>query len=598
MKRIVSLILVLLIAVSTCAVAVSAADLAETSAAGYPELKAVNVTKDGVRITWNSYPNAYKYRVFCKIDNAKNWKKLADTDKLYYDYIGAPMITEIRYTVRAMDKKGNFISGYDSVGFTCWRFFTPDVTKVENIAGGVRLTTYTDNSGYSGFISFYTPKYPLAVFVKGGTYGNSWKLLGYSDKTVLDVPISRNNSGQKLSFTVRYVDTGGEYRSYFNAGKSITHIAAPTLTGATVNGGQKLTVNKVKGAAKYRVFVRENNGWKKLGDTTSSIVNKNIKYGTSYNYTVRALNASGQFISGYYNNGFSIACIAPPQITSITQSYDCLKLSWNKDKQTSFYRIYRKAPGEKSWTRIGDTAATYYNDYDVEPNAKYTYTLRCIDLNGYYGSYYDPAGKSQTYNGTPKIFAAENSDDGIELYYMTDSDRIASYRIFIKEDDKWKAIANSTDFHYTYKNAKLNATYIFTVRGLDKNGKYCTGYYDPGFYVNYRKNAETTVNEDSLFGSLKAQLWGYMEYDDENVLNFDNAMWTFAVDSGCYGDNCGNVTENLMSMGDRRIRDFYQEILDFGFDRSPDLYRIERIKNEGYNGYQYYLLLGYSEETD
>lgn len=591
MKRIVSLILVMLIAMSVCSVAVSAADLAETAATDYPKLKAVNVTKDGVRITWNSYPNAYKYRVFCKIDNAKNWKKLADTDKLYYDYIGAPMLTKVVYTVRAMDKKGNFISGYNTSGFTCWRFFTPDVTKVENIAGGVRLTTYTDNSGYSGFISFYTPKYPLAVFVKGGTYGNSWKLLGYSDKTVIDVPISRNNSGQKLSFTVRYVDTGGEYRSYFNAGKSITHIAAPTLTGATVNGGQKLTVNKVKGAAKYRVFVRENNGWKKLGDTTSSILNKNVKYGRPYNYTVRAMNASGQFISGYYSGGFSIACIATPQITSVSRGYESLKLTWKKDSQTSYYRIFRKAPGEKSWTSIADTASTYYNDYNVDTNTKYTYTLRCIDQNGYYGSYYDTVGKSQTYIDTPSIFAAENSEDGIDLYWYN-NDNIASYRLFVKDGESWKVVADTTDRHYTYTDAKLNSTYIFTVRGMDQNGKFCTGYYAPGFYVTYHKDAETKVDEEKLLDELDAQIRGGVHYDDEGVLDFDNAMWTFAVDSGCYGDNCGDVNRNLQIMGGTRILNFYQEILDFDQNNKPDLYRIDRIKNEGYDGYRYYLLLG------
>lgn len=599
MKRLLTLILALLIAVSACSIVVSAADLTATGAENYPVLKTAAATKDGIRISWNSFPKAVKYRVFYKANDAKSWKTLGDTANLYYDHKNAPIATKLYYTVRAMDKQGNYISGYYKSGILGMRYNAPSVTKLEALANKVRITVADapipstliwDMPSIESLILDPIVNYYM-IYAKGGTYGTGWKAVAVTDSKTVSIPVDRKNSGVKLTFTVRTISPSGVNRSYFNAGKSMTYVAPPTYNINTVNSGQLITVNKVKGASKYRIFVRENSKWKKLGDTTTSFINKNVTFGNTYNYTVRAMNASGQFVSGYYDAGVSCDYLKAPKLLKAAQDFECLKITWKEENPTRcYYKVFRKAEGDTSWTSLGYITSTYYKDYDAKPGVKYTYTARCADENGHYTSYYDTKGISQTYYNSTEIYAAEGNDEGIVLYW-DESDVIDSYRVFVKNGTSWKAVATTKDTQYTYKNVTDKETYTFTVRGLDKNGKYCTGYYEPGFIVTYRKGVDAKVDEERLKNGIYDAVSKYnLEQDDS--LTMENAAWTFAADLGCYGKNCGNVTPNLITMAQERIDRFCIELIDVRDDYLPQTYRI--IEEEYDGGIVYFVCFGYS----
>ena len=113
--------------------------------------------------------------------------------------------------------------------------------------------------------------------------------------------------------------------------KSIT----PTLDGL------KITWNAFAGAAKYRVFIFNGTSWKGIGDTAStSFEHKKLTNGTTYTYTVRALDKKGKFASKYYTEGWKQTFYSTPTVTSVQGVEGGLKISWNKVEGVNKYRIY------------------------------------------------------------------------------------------------------------------------------------------------------------------------------------------------------------------------------------------------------------------
>ena len=59
-----------------------------------------------------------------------------------------------------------------------------------------------------------------------------------------------------------------------------------------VQGGAKITWNSIKGAEKYKVYVKSGSSWKTVGATTdTSFIHKTAKSGTTYTYTVKCISA-------------------------------------------------------------------------------------------------------------------------------------------------------------------------------------------------------------------------------------------------------------------------------------------------------------------
>lgn len=77
-----------------------------------PAAPTLKNTRWGIQVSWKKVSGAAKYAVFRKTANTE-WKKIAVTTKAITDYTARRGIG-YRYTVRCMDKKGNYISAYNN----------------------------------------------------------------------------------------------------------------------------------------------------------------------------------------------------------------------------------------------------------------------------------------------------------------------------------------------------------------------------------------------------------------------------------------------------------------------------------------------------
>ena len=109
---------------------------------------------------------------------------------------------------------------------------------------------------------------------------------------------------------------GTAYTSDYHAGKSITYYEAPKLTLSNAEDGVAIKWSALSSAAKYRVYYRGGTGWKLLEETAkTSVIDKEVRSGASYTYTIRALDSKGNFITSYDPNGFRIQFIQAPVVS-------------------------------------------------------------------------------------------------------------------------------------------------------------------------------------------------------------------------------------------------------------------------------------------
>ena len=266
-----------------------------------------------------------------------------------------------------------------------------------------------------------------------------------------------------------------------------SNLATPKISKTeNVNGGVKISWNKVNKAEVYRVYYKGSKGWTRLADTTStSYTDSKVASGKTYTYTVRCLNKSkNKFTSGYDSKGAKATFIATPKISKTENVNGGVKISWGKSNGAEKYRVYYK--GSKGWTRMVDTTSTSYIDKDVSSGKNYTYTVRCINSSATkFTSGYDSKGKSVKYISAPKITKAESVDGGVKISWNK-SNGAEKYRVYYKGSKGWTRMVDTTSTSYIDKDVSSGKNYTYTVRCINSSAtKFTSGYDSKGKSVKY-----------------------------------------------------------------------------------------------------------------
>ncbi len=347
-----------------------------------PVLKSYENTADGVKLSWDKVPGAYRYRVFYL--GSKGWNRLGDTDGTTLTDTIVRSGSTYTYTIRCYGADGNYTSTFDGSGFSATYIDVPHISKSENTTSGVKLS-WDKVDGAAKYRVFYK------------AYNGSWKSMGdTATDSFTDTVVT---SGNSYTYTVRCLsdDSSSFTSAYDTNGFNATFVDTPSVTKTeNVSNGVKITWGSVRGASKYRVFYKTSSGWNRLGDSdTTSIIDNIVTSGKTYTYTVRCLDKNGNYISAFNSNGWKQTYVEMPKISNLTNTPDGIKIEWKHVNGAAKYRVFYL--GSKGWTRLGDTDTTTIVDSIVYPRRTYTYTVRALDSNGNYISTYDSAGKSITY---------------------------------------------------------------------------------------------------------------------------------------------------------------------------------------------------------
>lgn len=330
-----------------------------------PKLTAISNTDSGVKISFEKLTGVSGYyRVYRKTAGT-SWTKLADVTTASYTDTTATAGTKYTYTVKFIGNDGT-TSLYDKTGLSITRLKTPSVTKIENVENGAKIT-FGAVAGAKKYRVYYKTS-------------DGWQKIADTEAT--SFVHTDAVSGTSYTYTVKAFDSDGKGSAHNSTGWSNKFIATPFIKNAEVtNSGVKLTWDKVAGAGncKYRVFIKNGSSWKTLANVsseTTSYVDKTATVGNTYTYTVRIVDSSGAYVSGYNKDGFTISYLETPKITGFENTADGTVISWNEVEGASKYRLYVKKDG--SWTKLSDVSGTSFVHTDLTDSTEYTYTIRCI----------------------------------------------------------------------------------------------------------------------------------------------------------------------------------------------------------------------------
>ena len=261
-----------------------------------PTVSKLDITKDGIKISWNKIAGVYGYRLYYKTSSG-GWKRFKDTTATSFTDSGvSPNRTET-YTIRCIDKNGNTISGFNSTGWS--KKYTPaapTVSKLDITKDGIKIS-WNKIAGVYGYRLYYK------------TSSGGWKR--FKDTTATSFTDSGVSPNRTETYTIRCIDKNGKTVSGFYSkgwSKKYTPVA-PTITRlSNTSKGVSVTWNKIAGVYGYRLYRKYDGGsWTKVKDTTStSFTDSGAKKGKKVTYTVRCIDRKGKTVSGFNSKGWSI----------------------------------------------------------------------------------------------------------------------------------------------------------------------------------------------------------------------------------------------------------------------------------------------------
>lgn len=429
------------------------------------KLVSVSNSSSGVKITWNKDSNSNSYRVYRKTYSDgkwSGWKKIEEVKKTEYVDYDVTSGRKYKYTVRGCNINGN--GSYNKTGLEIYHVSKPSLRSVSKSEDGYDIT-WKKQSGATGYCVY------RSVYLNGEwsewTKIKTTKATSYNDTQV--------DSTKLYKYRVRaYKSSSYSYASNVLSTKSSA--LEPEITSIkNIENGVKISWRKVKGAESYSIY-RKGSSWEKLATVSSKK--------SSYSYGIKGLGGTCHYCvkanykgvpSTYTAEKFEV--IPTPEIT-LKATGSGINISWNfispfVDK----YYIYRKAPGETSWERIGKTVGyenRSFTDKNVKNNKKYTYTVRGVK-GSTLGSY-NTKGVSKKYMAAPKVTYKVGKNIVLNWNKVSGATK---YRVYRRNDRtfKWELIKTTTGTSFTDKNIDYG---VYAVRSVGDNNK--SGLSD--IYIN------------------------------------------------------------------------------------------------------------------
>ncbi len=454
-------------------------------------LSAVSNVASGVRIQWSAVSGVGKYRVFYR-QGSGSWKKAGDTAALNYTVTGLTSGVSYTFAVSSLSPQGAVLTQPEEERGRSVVYVAPPVIKSMYAVNGGVSVSWGKVKGAARYRVFYRASGSIA-WSRGG------------DTTATTLQVLRLKAGVTYHFTVRCISSDGRaYTSYYDTrGKSMTLLATPVITKTeNLNGGVRVTWNRVSGAAKYRLFYRTpGNVWKQAGDTTgTSLTVGKLTSNQNYIFTVRCVSADGRQYTSYYNpNGVTRRYLSAPVVKSAVCVNDGITVTWQRVTGIAKYRVFYRTSGG-SWHYGGDSTGSSMTITDLVGGKNYTFTVRGINSAATaYVSSYNSTGVSCTYIEPPELDEVEYDDDSITIRWYA-SVGAAKYRVFYKSSSGWVRVGDTTATRLRTTSLPRSQRYIFTVRCISSDGsRYTSGYDAEGIWVQAVPGQVATYNFTSAY---------------------------------------------------------------------------------------------------
>ena len=345
----------------------------------------------GIKVSWKSVAGAPKYRVLRRTDG-ESWKAIKTTTATSINDTTAQAGKTYYYTVRVLNKAGKFASSYRT---PVKAYYLEGVPRINN--------SLADNSGLTLKWNAVAGAEQYAVYQK--TTG-SWKRIALSKKNKLVIKNPVKNID--VRYTVRCVNAAGNaFTSAYDKNGYVTpYFDMPKITKMEgVADGIRLTWSGNENVYRYLVYRKDDGRWTEIASVEETAFTDNeAVVGNTYEYTIRCVSETNKFTSTYNTKGWSMKYAATPEVAAV-QEEGGIRVTWNGVDGAAKYRVFIKQDGK--WTTLATVTGTEYLYADQV--GAFTFTVRCIDANKWYNSYYNVEGVS-----TPEVVEEAGGDPPID----------------------------------------------------------------------------------------------------------------------------------------------------------------------------------------
>lgn len=463
----------------------------EESVTYWPEVSAaVDLTAEGVQITWNKDSDAKGYRVYRKVSGS-SWTAIANlvgaNHSSYVDRT-ASSGTRYVYTVRAyygsrtfsgsvsFDASTNEWSGTENSAAITF-LTTPVLGGIYSDADGVRVN-WTAVNGATGYL----------IYRKTDT--TSWKMIGRATgenrNTYVDETAAANSAYYYTVLSYYTEGTATDVSAFYTPEEPAVFHPAPEITVKTADGGLDISWTRDTNAKGYRLYrrVKGSGSWAVLanftGNSTVTYRDRSLTGSTNYEYTVRAYYGSqtlSSSVSVAYNNDWSgsrtvsYIYLGTVEMDQAENTASGIKVTWEKVAGAAGYLVYRKTPTGSTWIEVGRISNGSTEAYVDTSSTKLSvgtavyYTVRAIGSDGTSLSYYDKTGLYTVYLTAPELVVADVSSSGTTVTWNAVS-TADEYRIYRRsENGSWTRIGSATGTSYRDTAVQDKDTaYYYTVR--------------------------------------------------------------------------------------------------------------------------------------
>ena len=325
----------------------------------------ITLTNDDgkVVVSWSKVTGATAYRVYRRTVEANgdvsSWKYFDKiTDTKYYDKT-AKSGTKYEYAVRAYSSGGNSVLSSEKAII----YLAIPEFSVEATVKGVKITWEKVAGAES---------YKIYRKISDGSW-KEYKTISASKTSYTDTSAS---SGKTNSYKV--VAVKDSYNSDYETDK-VYYLKTPTVSVKNTTSGVYSSWKKVSGASSYEVYRKSGSAksWKKIATTKkTSYTDKTVKSGTTYKYTIRAVNSKGK--SKYGSTAYeTIRFLSAPKLEKITTTKSGVTVYWDDVKGASKYLVYRKT-GSGDYELINTVSGkstVKYLDKTAKKGKTYTYKV-------------------------------------------------------------------------------------------------------------------------------------------------------------------------------------------------------------------------------
>ncbi|MDE6110296.1 MAG: hypothetical protein K2F65_00115, partial [Eubacterium sp.] len=281
--------------------------------------------------------------------------------------------------------------------------------------------------------------------------------------------------GYKGSTAENYAKANG------NKFVALTQLSTPTLkVTVNANGSFKMSWNKISGAEKYEIYLKQNDGSYKVMKTTTgtSFTTGTAIYGKQYSYKIRAV--KGNTKSNYSNvvNVKNTKKLQTPNAKITVNANGSFTMSWNKIAGATKYGIYLKqANGSYKWMKT--VTGTSFTTPTAQYGKQYSYKVFAANNNKSANSAFSSAlnAKNTKKLITPSLKATVNKNGSFKLSWGKVTGA-TSYQIYIKQaDGSYKLMKTTSATSFTTAVAAKGKPYSFKVRAVTSKNKNATSNY-------------------------------------------------------------------------------------------------------------------------